>query len=498
MLFEDDAQDEAEDSDDVSVCSSEWSVIDEADPTIEDLPTDAQVCYDLYRNSRNSAKDLKAQAAYVKERKDLQGTCVPVSSDKGKSVVNWVVSDDEDYEFFTNPVSDNEIGLKGVDFQSYDATDPSGRQSRVNLLRPFFALWPGNLRRQLQQLNSRIERDNGSRQRNKVGLLSLREMIQFLAVLLIASLEGKKGSDLWQGSEAEGEGYRSQIDVSRHMTNYRHRQIRKYFPYLFANEDKKQTDPWWQVSQGIEDFNLTCKKAVKPGLKMVLDESMSAFRPRTTATGNLPNLSYIQRKPEPLGTELKVTADAHTGMFLFLEIQRGKEAMRRAEFAQETLKTTACTARLMKYTAQTWDNEKRSQPWDRTTYYGDAWFGSVPSVVAAVQNNCNLVCIVKNAHRQYPKKFLEQTMADWPPGSNLSLKATIHGVKLTALGYKYSKNKVLCFLHNKGAGTMNPGRPYVAKWKDIGMEIPRPSLCPVLMSSANTLLTQMSLTLTTN
>ena len=163
---------------------------------------------------------------------------------------------------------------------------------------------------------------------------------------------------------------------------------------------------------------------------------------------------------------MKVVACAHTGIFLHLELQRGKDAMRQAEFANETLKTSACTARLMKYTSKTWDSGEEMAHWKRPTYYGDAWFGSVPSVLAAAQNNCNLVCVVKTAHRQYPKKYLQDKMKPWPPGSNLVLQATIHGVKMYAVGYKYSKHKVLCFLYNHGAGTIQRGEPYVAKWKD--------------------------------
>ena len=43
---------------------------------------------------------------------------------------------------------------------------------------------------------------------------------------------------------------------------------------------------------------------------------MSAFRPQTRKTGNLPHLSFIMRKPEDLGTEFKVTADTAMNMRL--------------------------------------------------------------------------------------------------------------------------------------------------------------------------------------
>ena len=57
----------------------------------------------------------------------------------------------------------------------------------------------------------------------------------------------------------------------------------------------------------------------------VFDESMSAFRPRTTKNGNLPHLSWIMRKPEPLGTEFKSVSEAVTGVMMALEITRSKD-----------------------------------------------------------------------------------------------------------------------------------------------------------------------------
>jgi len=51
---------------------------------------------------------------------------------------------------------------------------------------------------------------------------------------------------------------------------------------------------------------------------------MSAFRPQTTPTGNLPHLSFVERKPEPLGTEFKTCCCSETGIMLSLEVVRGK------------------------------------------------------------------------------------------------------------------------------------------------------------------------------
>ena len=59
---------------------------------------------------------------------------------------------------------------------------------------------------------------------------------------------------------------------------------------------------------------------------LTLDESMSAYRPQTTKTGNLPNISFILRKPENLGTEMKAVASTScNGPIIHLEIQEGKD-----------------------------------------------------------------------------------------------------------------------------------------------------------------------------
>ena len=59
---------------------------------------------------------------------------------------------------------------------------------------------------------------------------------------------------------------------------------------------------------------------------------MSAISFWTTAKGDLPHLSYIFRKLEPLGTEFKIVACYVTGALLFIEGQRGKEGMKHGNY----------------------------------------------------------------------------------------------------------------------------------------------------------------------
>ena len=50
---------------------------------------------------------------------------------------------------------------------------------------------------------------------------------------------------------------------------------------------------------------------------------MSAYVPRTTKSGHLPNLLNVERKPEPLGTEFKIAMDALIGKSIWQETQEG-------------------------------------------------------------------------------------------------------------------------------------------------------------------------------
>ena len=75
---------------------------------------------------------------------------------------------------------------------------------------------------------------------------------------------------------------------------------------MFAFYDDETEDPWHPVKKLVDDYNSNRKKTVASSVIMTLDESMSAWRPRTSSAGGLPNISFILRKPRPLGTEFKV------------------------------------------------------------------------------------------------------------------------------------------------------------------------------------------------
>ena len=53
---------------------------------------------------------------------------------------------------------------------------------------------------------------------------------------------------------------------------------------------------------------------------------------RTTKRGGLPNLSYVKRKLNPVGTEFKNIAEGMAGVMLWMELQEGKVYMYTKEY----------------------------------------------------------------------------------------------------------------------------------------------------------------------
>ena len=85
---------------------------------------------------------------------------------------------------------------------------------------------------------------------------------------------------------------------------------------------------------------------------------MCQWNPHTTKTGGLPNISFIARKPRPLGTEFKNVGCQVTHVTKFLEIQRGREGMRNAKYSREHGVTAACMLRLMEGASQPTEDDE--------------------------------------------------------------------------------------------------------------------------------------------
>jgi hypothetical protein len=110
----------------------------------------------------------------------------------------------------------------------------------------------------------------------------------------------------------------------------------------------------WNFVKDVNDFNENRKKTDAASISKVFDEFMSAWWPQTTATGGLPHLSFVERKPEPLGTEFKNSVCGVIGMFLAMELQRGKADTCRPDNGNlgATAAVSLCLAKMSQHCGQ--------------------------------------------------------------------------------------------------------------------------------------------------
>ena len=188
----------------------------------------------------------------------------------------------------------------------------------------------------------------------------------------------------------------------------------------------------------------------------------------------MPNLSFVKRKPEPLGTEFKCVVDALSGAMLWLEIQEGKERMANKEH-QNLGSTAGCTLRgvcatqdFMFFPSSEVRREEEKDERRQWVFYADSWFGSVKTVANIGKSGNHAVMMVKTAHARSPKKWLEEQMEEFLGGTWIVLEGRVQpeDIDLISIGYKYNKKKVLTFIATKGAGSTDAGEPYEARFPD--------------------------------
>ena len=114
--------------------------------------------------------------------------------------------------------------------------------------------------------------------------------------------------------------------------------------------------------------------------------------------GLLPNVLYIIRKPEPLGTEFKTVGCPETGMIVAIEIQHGKNGMKDQAYVSGLGVMAACTVHLAEVCCID-DGVKE-------VVNGDAWFGSVRFAVALGEHGKSAVLQIKTGHGLFPKKWV--------------------------------------------------------------------------------------------
>jgi hypothetical protein len=184
----------------------------------------------------------------------------------------------------------------------FDATEYTKDQVFAYLfLHLMFADWHVTL----GKANSEILKGKGK----KVRPFTEGEFLTAMGLLIAAAEYGQRGASLWmegdQKDSHEKEEWQYMVphpSFERFMKLYHFKEFPQFLPLAYASESLQKTnDPWWQFRDAVTEFNNNRKQKNHFPPWVTIDESMSAWKPRTTKNGNLPNISFIARKSEPLG-----------------------------------------------------------------------------------------------------------------------------------------------------------------------------------------------------
>ena len=149
----------------------------------------------------------------------------------------------------------------------------------------FWAFWPSSITDDIKKLEDVINEENQARKeryQRPIKIVSSREYVTFIALLLGASVHNGKGESLWH--ESRGKKRKKCLsgtnDFGVYMKLWRFKEIRQYVASIMEDIEKKETCDWWRFSGWVEKGNRYREHKLYASHILVFDESMSSFIPR--------------------------------------------------------------------------------------------------------------------------------------------------------------------------------------------------------------------------
>ena len=224
------------------------------------------------------------------------------------------------------------------------------------------------------------------------------ELLQFWGYGLALSLHTGIAIDKMWSTEPLPDSILPPPSMGRHgMTLSRFKKIRSVLAFGPSDEASLRRDAWAFVRPLVDAYNDCREHGISPGWALTADETMFAWRGQVGLydVTKCPHRSWVPRKPEPLGVELKTAGDALCGVMLRMEICEGKVPMAAKEYSAEWGATTACTLRLFK-------------PWfgSNRVCGADSWFAGVKTLRGMGDNGLHFLGDVKTNSSLFPKAAL--------------------------------------------------------------------------------------------
>ena len=179
-------------------------------------------------------------------------------------------------------------------------------------------------------------------------------------------------------------------DYGQYVPKHEFQAFMYVLPFLWADEEFWYRDPRtlpWEVMMPFVTKVNALRAMLMHVLYMVLDETMWGWRPKTSVTGGFPNITHEPRKPVDLGAMARNAVEAITGIMVFQDPVADLTSQRLKNYMQEdnVLHTPEGAGpeggRLPVHVAEVLRQVDGSRLQKGGWVCGDAWFGSVTSVV---------------------------------------------------------------------------------------------------------------------
>jgi hypothetical protein len=143
---------------------------------------------------------------------------------------------------------------------------------------------------------------------------------QCILALVAAASELENGMNCWLA--AQGPGRKHYPDFGQFIPKDEMECFISCAAFIWADKKwwfcpRRDVD-WDAFMPTVEKWNFTRTKLCVSWL-LVLDESMSGWKPKTSKRGGLPNITHEPRKPVDLGTMFRNGAECHTGVLVHVD-----------------------------------------------------------------------------------------------------------------------------------------------------------------------------------
>ena len=290
-------------------------------------------------------------------------------------------------------------------------------------------------------------------------------------IMIAAVSEVEQGvENLWKRGRSNGR--RDYPNFGRYMAKNTFKAFQSAAPYCFCDKKywhiDKRDRPWDIFLPCLNSYNEKRKKLVVTILLM-LDESMSGWKPKTSKLGGLPNYTYEPRKPVDLGTMFRNGVECTSGCIVFQDVVMNPEFQYTKKYQDEPSSMPDKTP-IKSHTAEVLRQVEGAGVIEGGWVGGDAWFGSIASCIEIMTRfKVHSTFIVKNNTGCFPLKVLHKLLQvrfkTRPAGHWVTMHTTISDVPILILAYAWSQRGVSYMVSTCGSTAPHQDK-YLSHFED--------------------------------